>query len=65
MEQQALGNQQMHSELRGSHWVAWLTEGSDAHPVQSVLMVGQSREEAEARLKAWQAVLASYVKAPR
>ena len=65
MDQQTLGNYRVHSELRGHHWVAWLTEGNDTRAVQSVLMVGQTREEAESRLRAWQATLAQYVKAPR
>jgi hypothetical protein len=40
------------SEQRGFHWVAWLASGQDGKPADSVLMVGKTREEAEARLKA-------------
>lgn len=65
MNDQAEGNWQVHSELRGHHWVAWLTEGNDARAVQSVLMVGRTKDEAEEHLRAWQATLAGYVTAPR
>ena len=40
------------SEERGFHWVAWLASGQDDKPADYVLMVGKTREEAEARLKA-------------
>ena len=39
-------------EARGSHFVAWAREAS-GKPREAVLMVGQSAEEAEARLRAW------------
>ena len=40
------------SEERGFHWVAWLASGQDDKPADYVLLVGKTREEAEARLKA-------------
>jgi len=40
------------SEERGFHWVAWRASGQDDKPADYVLMVGKTREEAEARLKA-------------
>jgi hypothetical protein len=54
---------QVHSEQRGHHWVAWLTRGNDTRPVYSVLLVGETREEAESRAREWSAQVASY--APR
>lgn len=54
---------QLHSEQRGQHWVAWLTRGDDPHPVHSVLLVGQTREEAEARAREWSVQVASYAAA--
>lgn len=54
---------QVHSEQRGHHWVAWLTRGTDARPVYSVLLVGETRDEAEARAREWSQQVATY--APR
>ncbi len=43
---------QILSEAHGPHWVAWLA-GPDGKPHESVLLVGQTREEAEARARKW------------
>jgi hypothetical protein len=43
----------LHSEARGPHWVAWMTAGADARPVRDVVVVGETREEAETRAAAW------------
>jgi len=40
------------SEEHGHHWVAWIA-GADDKPEQSVVLVGQSREEAEEKAKRW------------
>jgi len=40
------------SEARGPHWVAWLADAS-GKPVDSVVLVGETREEAEGRAKLW------------
>jgi hypothetical protein len=44
---------QVHSEARGPHWVAWITLPGQTGPYRSVLQVGASREEAEARARKW------------
>jgi hypothetical protein len=44
---------QVHSEARGPHWVAWITRQGDANPYRSVLLVGASQDEAEARARKW------------
>ena len=44
---------EIRSELRGGHWVAWVVRTPDGKPDQSVLLVGQTREEAESRARAW------------
>lgn len=43
---------EIHTEQRGPHWIAWV---SDEHgkPRGSVVLVGQTREEAEARARHW------------
>lgn len=40
------------SEARGPHWVAWVADAS-GKPEGSVILVGQTREEAEERARAW------------
>ena len=40
------------SEERGPHWVAWVPD-QNGKPSGSVILVGQTREEAEARARAW------------
>lgn len=39
-------------EPRGPHYVAW-ARGEDGKPRKAMIMVGQTGEEAEARLRAW------------
>ena len=40
------------SEQRGPHWVAWACD-ENGKPRGSVVLVGQTREEAESRARAW------------
>jgi hypothetical protein len=37
------------SEERGPHWIAWLAGDDDGKPVNAVVLVGETRQEAEAR----------------
>jgi len=46
-------NLEIRSEQRASHWVAWLVEPGQTRPAGSLLMVGQTREEAESRVREW------------
>ncbi len=46
------------SEARGPHWVAWVPDDK-GKPAGSVILVGQTREEAEARARAWAVALAT------
>lgn len=43
---------EIRSEARGPHWVAWVADTS-GKPVESVVLVAQTKEEAEARARAW------------
>jgi hypothetical protein len=43
----------VHSEARGPHWIAWVTEGSNVKPAGSVVLVAATQEEAEARARQW------------
>jgi hypothetical protein len=47
------GTFEIRSEAHGPHWVAWLARTSDGPPEQAVLLVGQTRSEAEARARQW------------
>ena len=44
---------EIRSELRGGHWVAWVVRTPDGKPDQSVLLVGRTKDEAEARARDW------------
>ena len=43
----------IHSEPRSGHWVAWATSGGDSRAAGFVLLVGQTKEEAEAHAALW------------
>ena len=40
------------SEPSGPHWVAWIPDAG-GKPMQSVVLVGRTREEAEEKAKRW------------
>ncbi len=42
----------VHSEARGGHWVAWIPD-ANGKPERSIVLVGETREEAEARAARW------------
>lgn len=46
------GEQTIRSESRGGHWVAWIAD-ANGKPEQSVVLVGETRQEAEDRAKQW------------
>jgi len=45
-------SQDVHSEPRGPHWVAWIADAG-GKPLGSVVLVGRNQKEAEARARAW------------
>jgi hypothetical protein len=47
------GTFEIRSEAHGPHWVAWLARTADGGADQSVLLVGQTQAEAEARARLW------------
>jgi hypothetical protein len=47
------GSYTIHTEVRGPHWVAWLTVGADTKPERSVILIAATQEEAEARARQW------------
>ena len=38
---------------RGAHWIAWVTRGASDKPLDSVILVGQTRDEAETQARSW------------
>ncbi len=40
---------EIHSEARGPHWIAWLSLGGGQKPERSIVIVGETQEEAETR----------------
>ncbi len=41
------------SEPSGGHWVAWLMAEGETKPAGAAILVGQTREEAEANARRW------------
>ena len=48
----ARGTRRVRSEARGPHWVAWIAD-ENGKPEGSVVIVGETQEEAEERAKRW------------
>lgn len=44
---------EIHSEARGAHWVAWMTRRGEVKTLRSIVLVGRTREEAEASARRW------------
>ena len=49
----AAGSFQIHSEIRGPHWIAWISRDGSGKPDNSVVIVAASKEEAEKRAERW------------
>ena len=43
----------VHSQAHGPHWIAWVTSSDREAPERSVVLVGRTQEEAEARARQW------------
>ncbi len=48
-----VANYEIRSEQRGGHWVAWVVTPGETKPVDSIVQVGQTRDEAEANARRW------------
>ena len=46
---------EIRSEARGPHWIAWISRGSDNKPNRSIVIVGETQQEAEDRAREWAA----------
>lgn len=44
---------EIHSEPHGPHWVAWISRPGEPGPLNSILLVGATRAEAEEKAVEW------------
>jgi hypothetical protein len=49
----ATSTDEIRSETRGPHWIAWVSRNGDPKPYRSVVLIGQTRAEAEANARTW------------
>ena len=47
------------TESRGAHWIAWVARRGSDTPLDSVILVGQTRDEAESQARRWADKLAA------
>ena len=47
------GDVQIHSEARGPHWIAWVSRDGSGKPEHAVVLVAETREQAEERARQW------------
>ena len=47
------------TESRGAHWISWVTRAGSDKPLDSIILVGQTREEAESQANTWADKLAA------
>ena len=44
---------QIQSQARGPHWIAWVSRDATGKPDQSVVVIGETKEEAEENARRW------------
>jgi hypothetical protein len=49
----ASGSYQIHTAARGPHWIAWVSRDGSGKPHRSVILVGETKEKAEANAERW------------
>ena len=59
MPERSSASATVQSEARGPHWIAWVPD-EQGKPKGSVVLVGQTREEAEARAREWAQKIAAH-----
>jgi hypothetical protein len=47
------GSYEIRSEARGPHWIAWIVRPGSTQPDRSVVVIGQTQEEAETKARMW------------
>ena len=49
----ASGSYQIHTAVRGPHWIAWVSRDGSGKPDRSVVLVGENQQKAEANAERW------------
>jgi hypothetical protein len=49
----AVAGFEIRSEASGPHWIAWLVRPGEDKPHDAIVLVGQTRAEAETRARQW------------
>ena len=49
------GSFDVKSAARGPHWIAWIVRPGSDRPEGGIVLIAATREEAEARARAWAA----------
>jgi hypothetical protein len=49
----ASGSYQIYTEARGAIWIAWVSRDGSGKPDRSVILVGETKEKAEANAQRW------------
>jgi hypothetical protein len=44
---------EIRSAAHGPHWIAWLTRSGSDEPDRSIVIVGETQQEAEANARKW------------
>ncbi len=44
---------QIHSQMRGPHWIAWVSRDGSGKPDRGVVLVGETQRVAEAKARGW------------
>jgi hypothetical protein len=44
---------EIHSEARGPHWIAWISRDGSGKPDRAIVLIGATREQAEANARGW------------
>ena len=47
------GLYEIRTEARGPHWIGWVVRPGSDQPDRAVILIGKTREKAEARSKVW------------
>ena len=47
------GSYEIHTAVRGPHWIGWVTRAGSDQPDRSIVLIGKTQEEAEARARSW------------
>jgi hypothetical protein len=51
------GSYDIHTRVRGAHWIGWVTRPGSDKPERSIILIGKTQEEAHERALAWAASL--------